>query len=242
MTDDKANYHVDNEELEHRVRDALRPVGLRDIVVDADEGLIVLAGTVGSDDDFTIAQQIARNVEGVRQVINNLLVEPPGPPEQDIFGGPVAGEISYERYDDVRGGNTDIDFTDDIGTNEQFMSAEEAIPYFPSTDPVVLPVPDGEGIEIAGGFAPTSMDEEGEDWHEPDRLKSGDYDIAEHVQRALHLDAATSDLQIEVHVRNGVVFLRGKVPTLQDAEMAEEVAGRVPGVVEVEEELEVGLE
>ena len=56
---------------------------------------------------------------------------------------------------------------------------------------------------------------------------------------ALRADAATTDLIIDVTVRNGRVHLRGEVQTMQDAELAEEVAGRVPGIREVIEELTV---
>lgn len=39
--------------------------------------------------------------------------------------------------------------------------------------------------------------------------------------------------------RDGVVYLRGRVGSLEDVELAEAVAEQVPGVDEVEEELEV---
>ena len=53
-------------------------------------------------------------------------------------------------------------------------------------------------------------------------------------------DAATTDFEIDVLVRQGVVRLRGAVADLDDAANAESVAYRVPGVREVVEELEVG--
>jgi osmotically-inducible protein OsmY len=43
-----------------------------------------------------------------------------------------------------------------------------------------------------------------------------------------------------VIVRNGVAHLHGTVDGPEDADNAEEVASRVPGVIEVREELEVG--
>ena len=52
-------------------------------------------------------------------------------------------------------------------------------------------------------------------------------------------DAATTDLIIYVTVRNGVAHLRGRVPDLDDADSAEAVAARVPGIRDVQEELEV---
>jgi osmotically-inducible protein OsmY len=53
----------------------------------------------------------------------------------------------------------------------------------------------------------------------------------------LREDALTTDLDIVVSVRNRVVFLTGEVPSLDDAENAEDVAGRVAGVREVREDL-----
>ena len=59
------------------------------------------------------------------------------------------------------------------------------------------------------------------------------------MRRELLEDAATTDLRVEVEVRDGVVRLRGTVQDVVDAENAEEVAARVPGVDEVLEELRV---
>jgi osmotically-inducible protein OsmY len=50
---------------------------------------------------------------------------------------------------------------------------------------------------------------------------------------------ATTDLAVEVTVRGGVVRLRGAVAGLEDADDVQEVASRVPGVVEVVDELVV---
>ena len=67
----------------------------------------------------------------------------------------------------------------------------------------------------------------------------GDEALADAVRRELREDAATSELSIVVAVRQGVAHLRGRVTDLEDAENAEAVASRVPGIREVVEELEV---
>jgi osmotically-inducible protein OsmY len=59
------------------------------------------------------------------------------------------------------------------------------------------------------------------------------------VLNAIRNDAYTTDLDIDVTVENGIVYLRGRVNSLDDVEQAEEVAGSVEGVVDVEEELEI---
>jgi hypothetical protein len=114
------------------------------------------------------------------------------------------------------------------------------VPYFPPTDPVVRPSDDPEGLEVVGGFAPTAMDDPET---ETGVFPNTDDDLAEAVRRELIVDAATADLagRIRVFARNGVVVLRGAVETLADAEEVEAVAGRVEGVVEVREELDVAI-
>jgi osmotically-inducible protein OsmY len=69
--------------------------------------------------------------------------------------------------------------------------------------------------------------------------RPGDEALADAVRRELAEDAATTDLEIVVAVRQGVAHLRGRVSDLDDADNAEAVAARVPGIREVVEELEV---
>jgi hypothetical protein len=108
--------------------------------------------------------------------------------------------------------------------------------YVPPSDPVISLRQDGQP-EVLGGFSQDSMQDVDVARSADGRL--GDEAIAEAVLRELRQDAATTDLRIHVHVRNGVVYLRGRVPGPEDVEDAEEVASRVPGVSEVIEELEV---
>jgi osmotically-inducible protein OsmY len=95
---------------------------------------------------------------------------------------------------------------------------------------------DQGGPEILGGFEASSTS----DVDEVDRStldgKPGDEAIADAVRRELREDAETTGLSLTVHVVNGVVRLRGRVADLTDAEDAEEVASRVPGVREVIDE------
>ena len=55
-------------------------------------------------------------------------------------------------------------------------------------------------------------------------------DIRDDVIRELREDSLTTDLKLTVDVRRGVVILTGTVQTLDDAENAQAVAARVPGV------------
>ena len=107
-------------------------------------------------------------------------------------------------------------------------------------EPVIRPDPDDEeGLEVVGGFAADSLEGPLEDEQLPPQVRRNDDELALAVTRALRADSYTTDLNIEVEVVDGVVYLRGVVTSLEDIEQAEEVAGRVPGVEDVEEELEI---
>jgi osmotically-inducible protein OsmY len=67
----------------------------------------------------------------------------------------------------------------------------------------------------------------------------GDEAIEDAVRRELIEDASTTALNIHVRVTGGVVHLSGGVEGLEDAENAESVASRVPGVREVVDETDV---
>jgi hypothetical protein len=133
------------------------------------------------------------------------------------------------------------DFTDQPLTTDYLEIAEDTdsgdTVYFPPTDPVVRPAPGGN-IEVIGGFQATSMDT---NEVAPSAIdgQPGDEALADAIRRELLEDASTTDLTIDVVVRNRVARLRGRVADIEDAENAEAVASRVPGVLEVIEELEV---
>jgi len=138
------------------------------------------------------------------------------------------------------------DFMGDVGSDSAaFQEAiEEGEPYFPPTDPVVEPSRGDQGLQVLGGFQDTSMDEMATEpdalpGEEPDQIRTyrsrDDSDIQDDVIRELHEDALTMELNLTVEVLHGVVFLRGSVSSLDDAENAEAVAARVPGVGEVQD-------
>lgn len=135
---------------------------------------------------------------------------------------------------------TEIDLNESIGTTDTAIATEEAQPFFPPTDPPTRTVAreDG-GIEVVGGFTGTSLDAPVDLEELPPNLSIGDDEIARQVRLALLDDAGTTDLQVRVIVRDGVVVLRGVVDSLNDAELAVQVASELPSVIDVVDELEV---
>ena len=118
--------------------------------------------------------------------------------------------------------------------NDPTEAVEEAEPYFPPTDPVVRVDEKGE-TQIAGGFGTGEALE-----RHPTAATRGvpsDEALEDLVHRALRLDAGTAHLRLKVGVLEGVVRMRGLIEDESDAENALAVAGDVPGVVDVIDEL-----
>jgi hyperosmotically inducible periplasmic protein len=118
-------------------------------------------------------------------------------------------------------------------TDDPMVAADSAEPYVPPTDPPVVPKGGPDNIEVADGFASTS------EGAEERAGVPGDAEITERVKDLLRTDAGTSTLDLDVETIDGVVYLRGTVPSLEDTDLAAEVAARVPGVVDVVDEMTV---
>lgn len=113
---------------------------------------------------------------------------------------------------------------------------EDAETYFPPTDPVVTTDEHGDA-QVLGGFGSTSMDEPAA--ASAQARGPADSALEEAIRRELRRDAATTDLPIEIEVIDGVAHLRGQLSDMVDSDNAAEVAGRVPGVLEVIDETDV---
>jgi hypothetical protein len=120
-----------------------------------------------------------------------------------------------------------------VGTSDVIESVRDAEPYVPAMDPPVLPG-GREGIHVATGFGTDPLEEASQD-----ALPRGDEDIRQQVTLALRQDSLTSKYPLHVHVRDGVVLLRGEVQSVEDAEHAQWLIGELSGVVDVVDETTV---
>jgi osmotically-inducible protein OsmY len=195
------------------------------LVVTVRDGRATLRGAVQTAAQKRAVLEIARGLLGSRAIVDEIDILPGEPgPDLRIATRAEAGEAEPEVLDRF--------VTDSI------VATEEAQPFFPPTDPVVEP--GDHGLEIRGGFSATSMDvlsDEGPPEPSDELTPRGDEAIADDVRRELREDAMTAALRVNVAVQNGVVTLRGYIPNIEDAEAAEEVASRIPGVVEVRDHM-----
>jgi osmotically-inducible protein OsmY len=217
--------------------------------VDVSSGHARITGPVDSKNNYQAALDIVRSVEGVTGIDDEIEVTTLAP--DSAFDDEAASQGFEYAENPAIDENADVEYAGDMmedvgaGASDVQEAVEEAEPYFPPTDPVVTPTDDAQKLEKTGGWQDTSMDEVAEDPEldsdedEPTSPSAGardDETIREDILRELRQDALTTDLGIDVEVVRGIVVLRGSVPSLDDAINAEEVARRVPGVKDVNEE------
>ncbi|HLH23254.1 MAG TPA: BON domain-containing protein [Chloroflexota bacterium] len=224
------------------------------VAVEEANGAIVLTGHVDSPASVRAAEDIVARIAPGARVDNNLDVETTVPEAAAEFNAEEPTHVQPpESVAEIEHEGADIapDFTDQpLETTgiEDFVAEarddREARNVLEETENVVVPPTDpvistaSGQAEVLGGFAPTSMDEQYVAPSAEDPYL-GDEAIADAIRRELVEDATTTALRIDVEVRQGTAFLRGEVEGLEDADNAEAVASRVPGVREVREELRV---
>lgn len=217
------------------------------IVVEEAGGKLVLSGLVESESEHATALDIVAAVARDYEVDDNLEVTVGIPEDTEVGTVDEAGAGMFAGADgDLEAEDEAIepgDFTDQpviqygdhaAGPSSSFEDDEAAEGdevFVPPTDPVRT------DREVIGGLSTTSMDDVSVERSSDGRL--GDEAIRDAILRELREDAATTALEVEVEVLDGVATLRGTVPSVDETESAEEVVARVPGVVEVNEELNV---
>lgn len=229
-----------------RLAQQLAEAGLQ-VTVERSDGTLILSGIVSSEESRQAAEDIVAQAAPGARIDNQLDIESVLPTDIDDFAGDDPTAEMADSADEIRD-ELEPDFTDQPGMSDPISAAgaESSNPddpaaegevYTPPIDPVVSTDAHG-AARVLGGFAVDSFDDMPVDRSASDRLP-GDEALADAIRRELAEDSATTELSIYVAVRNGVAHLRGQVPDLDDADNAEAVAARVPGVRDVVEELEV---
>jgi len=218
------------------------------VTLERDGGRLVVTAFVSHEEMRDAILDLARDAAGALDVEDNIDVtdvlagETAGLviSDQDLQGGP-GGTPGFEEESleagDFQDQSRENNLTDGWSASgptsamdEDLVSEGDAV-FVPPTDPV------GTSREVIGGLQLSSMDS-----IEVARSSDGtlgDEAIADAIRRELREDSATTALDVDVDVYRGIARLRGLVQDLDDAENAEEVAARVPGVIEVREELDV---
>jgi osmotically-inducible protein OsmY len=233
-----------------RLEEQLARAGLQ-VVVEQSDGAVILSGIVDSEESRQAALDIVTQTAPPGTRIDDQLDIPDILPTgvDDYASQDPSAELADSEEDLLAdGGELEPDFTDQPGFSDPLLAAgaessededlaESGEVYTPPIDPVVTTDAHG-AAQVLGGFGLDAEEDLSVERSAEDRAP-GDEALAEAILRELAEDAATTDLNIRVFVRQGVAHLRGEVPDLDDADNAEAVAARVPGVREVVEELDV---
>ena len=128
---------ITDAEIGVQVQAALsREIGPGVVRSEVKKGVATLQGSVASDDDKQRAERLARDIEGVRRVRNELVVEPATPVAQRVEErddvGPPAEAIEKKLRSDARLSSRDIDvhtkgsvvtLTGEVETNDEREAA-----------------------------------------------------------------------------------------------------------------------
>lgn len=211
---------------------------------------VVISGIIESEEQRLAAFDIVHSLAPNKRIIDDLEIDGALPDViQDshivsatIGAAPIADTGAEEPTDALEPG----DFTDQrilenpLGASGPgYTAADEDEDISEGEDVYVPPVDPtrSRDNEVLGGFSTSSMDEIDVERSSDGRL--GESAIEDAILRELREDAATNGLEIEVTFRRGIARLRGRVEDVLDVENASEVAARVPGVIDVLDELEV---
>lgn len=227
-----------------------------EIAAEENAGALYLSGRVPTQHDKAQAHALAQQLAGEKKVVDMLMVEEVLP---DDFPEGAQEDLTEANRTETPYGTLDVEdnlnplFTGQPLVTDQEMASDSVengaldlpdatredfdMVYFPPTDPV-FGVDASGNLDVLNGFAPTSMSGARVESSAEDTLP-GDEALAGAVLAQLSRDALTTDLTIDVAVERGVVRLRGRVPTPEDAEQAASVASEVQGVREVLEELTI---
>jgi osmotically-inducible protein OsmY len=212
------------------------------VAVRVDGGEVILAGRVSTPEARQAAEDLAAPLAPGLKIANHIELESYLPDElRDLrIREADRGDSAWSgESHPATGWRPDAPLADTGTPPTQARdpgTGESGEPFLAPVDPVIGPDSRARPV-VLGGFGLSSLDsvEVAPSAHDP---SLGDEAVADAVRRELREDAATTALAIEVEVLDGVAHLRGVVAGPEDAEAAESVAARVPGVVEVADDLQ----
>jgi osmotically-inducible protein OsmY len=193
---------------------------------------LTLEGRVGSAEARQAAEDLARGVAPGYRIQNHLEIEDLRPDEVRHVRIVEANDLAAPENAASRAKPGDATLTYPARDRGDGESGE---PFIPPMDPTVGLDSEGKP-QILGGFGLSSLDDVSVEKSASDPIL-GDEALADAVRRELREDAATTALNIDVEVWDRVAHLRGVVAGPEDAEAAEAVAARVPGLAEVADDL-----
>lgn len=171
--------------------------------------------------------------------------------ENDIDFEPAVGADDFEdemqEYEEdlaegyvIKTQRTDGSTWNPIETMGQ--THNQGLVYTPPDDPPV--VPGGlENVEMGVGYAPSAIESNPDVRDLPEAVDNQDWDLVEDIGEMMRMSSHLSHLDdIHIEVEDGVVTVRGTVPTMNDLGLVESFISDMPGVMDVISEVELSDE
>jgi hyperosmotically inducible periplasmic protein len=209
-----ATAQVSDDQIESRLESRFKKdsiLAARDIDVESDHGKVTLTGKVRTADEKAHAATLAK-IDGVATVVNNIEVDP----NADRSKTDRAAEKTKAGADKA------ID-----ATAKGAEKAAEGVKTGVTESGKAV----GKAAKKTGDAIGTAGEKVGD--------ASNNAAVGARVKTAFGKDAMLRDTSINVDTKDGVVTLRGTVPSAAAKTKAEEIAGRTEGVTRVVNELVV---
>jgi osmotically-inducible protein OsmY len=233
----------------------------RNIDVTTSNGVVTLRGTVADNQSRQQAENIARNVDGVAGVQNELRVDTAdartaeadrradaGP--RDARDDPDDGRVNagwlttriqaqYFTTTDVKGRNIDVTSTSDgivtlRGEVENEQERRRAVEIAQNTDGTARVE---DHLRVTSAIATTGRDDAPRDREAEARTTQPDGWVTTKIQAKYFMDGDVRARDINVDTNNGIVTLRGTVRSEGERRQAVALARNTDGVRDVQDQL-----
>jgi len=213
------------------------------IDVDVENGVATLTGDVESDVDRDLAEQVAKDIDGIQRVDNQLQVNPDAERKERTEGNPslstsfsnatTTATIKSKLLWNSNTEGLDIDVT----TNNGVVTLTGTAQSDEAKDLAGMLAKDTDGVHrvdneirvngeaTAAAKAQNAADDAGE--------AISDAWITSNVKSSYLLSSNLSGLDISVDTKNGVVALSGTVMSSEEKDLAIQTAENIKGVKEV---------
>ena len=213
------------------------------IDVDVENGVATLTGDVESDVDRDLAEQVAKDIEGIQRVDNQLQVNPDAERKERTEGNPslstsfsnatTTATIKSKLLWNSNTEGLDIDVT----TNNGVVTLSGTAQSDAAKDLAGMLAKDTDGVHrvdneirvnadaTAAAKAQNAADDAGE--------AISDAWITSKIKSSYLLSSNLSGLDISVDTKNGVVALSGTVMSSEEKDLAIQTAKNIKGVKEV---------
>ncbi|MCH5376369.1 MAG: BON domain-containing protein, partial [Planctomycetes bacterium] len=212
-----------------------------DIKLQVSDGTVLLKGHVASREQQRLALDVARNIQGVTQVVNDLHIEAAGALSDREIADAIARELSlHKAAGRLVGFRISVDVIDGAATLKGTVSSSEQKKLAQETAASVAGIRGVVDQLVVEGTEKTEEIAISDEPSAESKPAIADAEIAEKVSDALNRLQESGQLRgfsIDMTVQDGIVTYKGHVSREEQIALAMEAAHKVEGVKDIVSEL-----